>query len=342
MENFNETYTSRLGSKYYNMKNSAKFADHVAKLQSAVNNIPFYIETLGDAPYVAALGWSFDPENHQIQQESMYVHHILTLCSNVLEVVNNEEAIEKLKKYAETYRSKLLTYYGSLSRVISPMITGPANFPVRRNEKARAVSQKRLDDIDKWTDYAQKRLKQELGLFKESSVIKSTDENAEEKIKEKIQLLKLDNEIGKECNKILRRKDLTQEAKLEIINRLKQGFTPYNTWYDEVGIPAHRLALNNAEIKRLEGRLIVLARKDAEVVKQAENEGSNRIDFNGGYILDNAEADRVQIFFDNKPDSDVREKLKSNGFRWAPSNGAWQSYRKSYYIDRAKNICGSN
>ena len=31
-----------------------------------------------------------------------------------------------------------------------------------------------------------------------------------------------------------------------------------------------------------------------------------------------------QVFFDGKPDADTRAELKSSGFRWAPSVGAWQ------------------
>lgn len=33
---------------------------------------------------------------------------------------------------------------------------------------------------------------------------------------------------------------------------------------------------------------------------------------------------RIQFIFDGKPDAEVRTILKSNGFRWAPSQGAWQ------------------
>jgi hypothetical protein len=52
--------------------------------------------------------------------------------------------------------------------------------------------------------------------------------------------------------------------------------------------------------------------------------------------VDNVPYNRIQIFFDEKPDADIRKKLKQNGFRWAPSNGAWQSYRNRYTLDWAK------
>lgn len=41
-------------------------------------------------------------------------------------------------------------------------------------------------------------------------------------------------------------------------------------------------------------------------------------------IKSNAEAMRLQLFFDGKPAEETRSLLKSNGFKWAPSKSAWQ------------------
>lgn len=35
---------------------------------------------------------------------------------------------------------------------------------------------------------------------------------------------------------------------------------------------------------------------------------------------------RIQLFFEGKPEPEVRDVLKHNGFRWAPSVGAWQRH----------------
>ena len=32
----------------------------------------------------------------------------------------------------------------------------------------------------------------------------------------------------------------------------------------------------------------------------------------------------MQLIFEDKPDADTRQALKSEGFKWAPSQGAWQ------------------
>lgn len=48
------------------------------------------------------------------------------------------------------------------------------------------------------------------------------------------------------------------------------------------------------------------------------------ISFPGGLLTTNEEINRVQIIFDDTPDEATRAKLKANGFRWAPREGAWR------------------
>ena len=61
-------------------------------------------------------------------------------------------------------------------------------------------------------------------------------------------------------------------------------------------------------------------------------------EFEGGKVEANAEANRLQILFEEKPDAATREELKSNGFRWSPKAEAWQrqltdnAYRSADYI----------
>ena len=47
-------------------------------------------------------------------------------------------------------------------------------------------------------------------------------------------------------------------------------------------------------------------------------------EFDGGRVEANTADNRLQIFFDEKPDKEIREELKGNGFRYAPSTEAWQ------------------
>ncbi len=75
---------------------------------------------------------------------------------------------------------------------------------------------------------------------------------------------------------------------------------------------SYDLTNNNATIKRLESKV-------KEVSK-----GFNGWEFDGGRAEANTEADRLQLFFGERPDDKQRAVLKSNGFKWAPSQEAWQ------------------
>jgi len=41
----------------------------------------------------------------------------------------------------------------------------------------------------------------------------------------------------------------------------------------------------------------------------------------------NLEINRIQFIFDDIPAIETRKLLKSNGFKWAPSEKAWQRQR---------------
>lgn len=64
---------------------------------------------------------------------------------------------------------------------------------------------------------------------------------------------------------------------------------------------------------------------EEDVTPTAENPHTSTIfKSDGCEIVDNIEAERVQIFFPGKPEREIISDLKSNGFKWAPSIGAWQ------------------
>ena len=72
----------------------------------------------------------------------------------------------------------------------------------------------------------------------------------------------------------------------------------------------------NQEIKRNRDRLTQIQR-----VKDA---GTSETEYNGFRVVENSELMRLQIIFNGKPEPEVRDILKSNGFKWAPSQSAWQ------------------
>lgn len=85
-----------------------------------------------------------------------------------------------------------------------------------------------------------------------------------------------------------------------------------------IGFADYQLQNNGAEVRRIKARIEQLK---ANAGREASEQQIGEIK-----IVENVELNRLQIIFPGKPDAQVRAKLKSAGFRWAPSEGAWQRH----------------
>ena len=92
-----------------------------------------------------------------------------------------------------------------------------------------------------------------------------------------------------------------------------------------IGHANWEISNNAANIRRIKARIAQLTRDAERETKETECVGGIR-------IVENAEMNRVQLFFPGKPAAEVRDKLKAYGFRWSPSEGAWQRHLGSSAI----------
>ena len=87
-----------------------------------------------------------------------------------------------------------------------------------------------------------------------------------------------------------------------------------------IGFADYEIKNNNANIRRLKGRLAAIS--TAKATPETVTEGAN------GIRVEDCPADnRVRIYFPGKPDAATRGGLKAHGFRWTPSLECWQAYR---------------
>ena len=80
----------------------------------------------------------------------------------------------------------------------------------------------------------------------------------------------------------------------------------------------YKSGVDSAEKRRIIDRVISIhsARTSTKPASETSEHGFS--------IERNQDKNRLQLKFDGKPDENTRKVLKSNGFRWAPSEGAWQ------------------
>ena len=224
---------------------------------------------------------------------------------------------EKIDRLLETYCRKLAenmnASYSIEARCPSILISGGGNFPVRKKEKQNAARDLNLEE---W-NYIQGLLDKIRSVG--TGGISSDDPQAVEKLEAKLAALEKHQEMMKAANAAIRMKDPAKgDAKLAEL-----GYTPEDIaklrepdFCGRIGYPAYALQNNNANIRRIRGRI-------AELKKRTESTPEGW-EFDGGRVVVNTTENRLQVIFDGKPDADVRTELKGEGFRWAPSQGAWQ------------------
>ncbi len=93
--------------------------------------------------------------------------------------------------------------------------------------------------------------------------------------------------------------------------------------------PPYALTNNGANIRRIKGRI-------EELLKASTRETKETLHNSGVRVVENAEINRVQLFFPGKPAAEVRTMLKRYGFRWSPSEGAWQRHLNGSGVSAAQ------
>lgn len=163
--------------------------------------------------------------------------------------------------------------------------------------------------------------------------ISSDDPEALAKLREKLAGMRERQATMKQVNKVYRAFKKKGEAAFEDCGLSDKLIQTIRTWkpdyaFEKAPIQPWAFQNLNQNIKRVEKRIEQLeARQDAET--KFEKVGDV-------WIVENTEANRVQIYFPDKPDADTRTMLKRHGFRWSPraewespdgwESGAWQAF----------------
>ena len=297
-----------------------------------------------EAATAAHMGTSWSPDERADQERQGYVDHMKrvwdTLAQRVEKRGNDSAMMQEARDQFERYRERYASRYGALlgrrSRMISPMIAGPSKFPTRRAEKANNAYEDALGKFLEWDKKARRRMTEAVNPTA-AHAISSDRADAVEALQQKIDKAKKNQETWKAINRIVRRRIPDDQKVKEIQEQL--GFSEATArnllepdFAGRRGIPSYQTKNNLANIRRMEARVAEIGRTRARPPGRAE--------FDGGSIEENADANRVQVMFDEKPGVEMRNWLKGSGFRWAPSQGAWQRKRTDAAIQEVERKFG--
>jgi Domain of unknown function (DUF3560) len=188
----------------------------------------------------------------------------------------------------------------------------------RYRAKAWTLMGKSVEHSDTANYYEDK-----LHSIETNTAISSDDPDAIAKLKWKIEGAELNQERMKEANKIIKSAKLSTQDKVLWLQ--ENGHEPSllaGDYIGRIGYAGYQLSNNNANVRSMKLRLVELE----EQLQRAERADKEETDYPelGLKVVQNNLENRVQIIFPGKPSETVRSILKANGFKWAPSQGAWQ------------------
>ena len=246
-----------------------------------------------------------------------YVDRVYEIVEQIAQ--ERPRLLDRAKDMADRYSRKLAEYYNALYRneasCPSVLISGRANFPVKKKNKQNSRRETLLEQWQELEAYAGK-IKHLLTM---PQPILSGDEDAIEMLEEKVADLKEQQERMKAVNRAIRIKDTEKgdEALGDLgfsSEQIKELRKPDSL--GRVGFPDYELTNNNANIHRLETRL--------EELKKTKAVGTTETECEFCRIVENTDLMRIQLIFDGNPGPEVHQILHQNGFHWAPSQNAWQ------------------
>nr|DAT62622.1 MAG TPA: protein of unknown function (DUF3560) [Caudoviricetes sp.] len=239
---------------------------------------------------------------------------------------------DKIDALLDSYARRLADNINNSNRIgtmcPSILIAGGSGFNVRKKEHQNAAADRNMQE---WNEI-------QGILHKIRSVgtggISGDDPNALNKLRAKLDSLERLQNRMKAANAAIRMKDQAKgDAKLA-----EMGYSPSDIkelrspdFCGRIGYPSYQLSNNNANIRRIRERI-------EELEKRQDSPAPEGWKFDGGEVVINAELNRLQIVLDDRPDADTKQALKSHGFRWAPSQGAWQRQLTDNAIHAAKAI----
>lgn len=195
----------------------------------------------------------------------------------------------------------------------------------RYRDKIHNTFGKSFEAADKATYYEEK-----VQTIENNTSISSDDPEALTKLKTKLSNLEKFQDFMKAANKCIRSKNRGAFMKLEYGTEENWELLTKPDVMNHIGFAAYKLTNNASNIRRIKDRI--------KRLEKLESLTTTEIIIGETKILTNVEANRVQIFFPSIPDESIRHLLKKNGFRWTPSEGAWQRHLSHHALRLAKDI----
>lgn len=289
------------------------------------------LSEFNELAYRAHTGTSFSPEKRRDD----------IIKSSEDELNGDLEMIPEAERpaYIAGYKKHLSAWLSAKSRCLSTMITGGSNFNVRRANKSNQSEHNRCTEFIEWRDKVLKAIAKR----KEDSKPQNEKDNEIWKITEKHILrscqiiIDIDNGTERGCSRPLIVSNLTNRINTIAKNGNVNLLVKCLNLLKEVNSNQKKPVVSS---KSSIWKLTEVAEAKREAANDRANKPNSEFKIENGTVVFNYEIDRLQLLFDGKPNHSVITHLKQNGFKWAPSNMAWQRQLTNNALRGAINVVG--
>ncbi|MGN0332508.1 MAG: hypothetical protein ACI4D9_05715 [Lachnospiraceae bacterium] len=249
------------------------------------------------------------------QDPERYGENLLNCMDYELEQFLSEIPEEMRDIYEPRFVQKFKEWMRAQSRCFSALVTGAGNFNQRQHQKRNEAERAARKRLEEWTEKTVKRLNRKERLVGMDEVERLTAQL--EAFEEAQQGMKAVNAICRRklsetemVNLIVSEVGLSEELARELVfpnpdrGTYCKGYTRYS------------LSLNLAKIKDLKAKI---ARHEKLASKENRTVEFDRFTIEMCYT-----DERIRIRHAERPSREEVAMLKSNAFKWSPSNQAWQ------------------
>jgi len=288
--------------------------------------------SLSDVPYDLAFnahrGTSFVPEKRASYRQQSYVDQMQADWEHLSQFAKTPQQQEILKsefaQYKAGYLARTKAQLSADSRILSPMISGPARFPTNRNNKANSASEKRQEETVEFRKRALFAAAKAINPVTSRAPVLSRDDAAVQTLTTQVEALEKIQDHYKKMNAGYAKfvKNPASLATSGLSEKEQATIKAFHEAPKDQGdsgkpYPSYRLTNNGANIRRIRDRIDTLSKLKAMPEKEEK--------YSGGVSINHDPDDaRIRIKFPGKPSPEVIKQIKSRGFIWSPSYGTWQ------------------
>ena len=248
------------------------------------------------------------------------------------------QLVVEFARYRAGYRTHFLARLHALARCASPMVTGPARFPVEQNRKRMDSAQRRSEEGTEYRERALKAIRKV--LCPNEGPIMAGDANAADRLREEIAKAEATQAQMKAANAAIR-KHWKNGPDAVVAALITLGFADAVARemiqpgrFAGTGFADFQLTNNNANIRRMKARLVQVERMKA--TPASDTTGANGVRFE-----DAPQENRVRLYFPDRTSAETHTTLRAAGFRYAPSIKAYSGYRNHNTLATARQFAGA-